>query len=114
MNVGNPYEVQYILNHANCGSLKKKQTVRAWLENYNIPTDDHFFIRWNEALIKIVTTIQKYEGRDFVTEQVMEMMWSAIFQSLYTDYDTHQEFHQQFENNISKLLGVFDNLEQAF
>jgi len=114
MELGNPYEVQYILNHASCGSLKRKQTVRAWLENYNIPTDDHFFLKWNEALFKIVTTIQQYDGKEGVTKRVMDMLWSAIFQSLYTDYDTHQEFHQQFENNISKLLRVFDGLGKAF
>jgi len=112
--LGNPYEVQYILNKVRCGSLKKKQTVRSWLENYNIPTDDKFFIKWNEALFKIVTTIQKYYGKDNVTNNAMDMMWSAIFSSLYSDYDIHQDFYQQFESNISKLLGVFDSLDKVF
>ena len=93
---------------------KKKQTVRAWLENFNIPVDDHFFLKWNEALFKIITTIQKYDGKDFVTERAMDMMWSTIFQSLYIDYDTRQEFYPQFEANISKLLKVFDGLDKAF
>jgi len=114
MELGNSYEVQYILNHIRCGSLKKKQTVRSWLENYNIPVEDQFFIKWNEALFKIVTTIQKYDGKDGVTERVMDMMWSTIFSSLYSDYHTHQDFYQQFESNISKLLGVFDSLDKMF
>jgi len=114
MELGNPHEIQYIFNGATCGSAKRKQTVRIWLGNFNIPIDDHFFLKWNKALFKIITTIQKYDGKDFVTERAMDMMWSAIFQSLYIDYDTHQEFHPQFENNISKLLRVFDGLEKAF
>jgi len=114
MELGNPYEVQYILSHVRCGSLKKKQSVRTWLENYSIPTDDKFFIKWNEALFKIVTAIQKYDGKDFVNERSMDMMWSAIFSSLYSDYDIHQDFYQQFENNISKLLRVFNDLDKMF
>ena len=114
MGFGNPYEVQYILNHASCGSLKKKQTVRTWLENYNIPADDKFFIKWNESLFKIVATIQQYDGKDGVTDKAMEMLWGAIFASLYANYDTQQDFHQQFENNITKLLRVFDGLMKMF
>jgi len=114
MGFGNPYEVQYIFNGATCGSAKRKQTVRTWLENFNIPINDDFFLKWNEALFKIVTTIQRYDGKDGVTDNAMDMLWSAIFQSLYTDYDTSVEFIQQFENNISKLLGVFDKLGKAF
>jgi len=114
MELGNPYEVQYILNHVRCGSLKKKQTVRVWLEHYNIPVEDQFFIKWNEALFKIVTTIQKYDGKDDITDNAMDMLWSAIFSSLYSDYDIHQDFHHQFESNISKLLSVFDSLDKVF
>ena len=113
MNAGNPYEIQYILNHTDCGSLKRKQTVRAWLEKFHVLIDDQFFIKWNEALFKLIAAVKQYDGKEFVTDNAMEMMWGAIFQSLYTDYDTHQEFHSQFENNVTKLLGVFDKLEQA-
>jgi len=114
MELGNPYEVQYILNHVRCGSLKKKQSVRSWLENYSIPVEDQFFIKWNEALFKIVTTIQKNDGKDGVTNNAMDMLWSAIFSSLYSDYDIHQDFYQQFKNNISKLLRVFNDLDKMF
>ena len=76
--------------------------------------EDQFFIKWNEALFKIVTTIQKYDGKDGVTNNAMDMLWSAIFSSLCSDYDIHQDFHQQFESNISKLLGVFDSLDKVF
>jgi len=113
MQLGKPLEIQYILNDTGCGSLKRKQTVRKWLENYNIPTEDHFFLKWNEALFKLVAIVKQYEGKYFVTDNAMDMMWSAIFQSLYADYDTNHEFHPQFECNISKLLKVFGSLEQA-
>jgi len=111
MGFGNPYEIQYIFNSATCGSKRKKQTVRSWLEEFGIPISDPFFIEWNKTAFKLITAIQQYEGKDFVTERAMDMMWSAIFQSLYIDYDTNQDFSPQFQTNISKLLSVFEGLE---
>jgi hypothetical protein len=88
--------------------------VRAWLEKFHVLIDDQFFIGWNKTMFKLITAIKQYDGKDGVTERTMDMLWGAIFQSLYADYDTKQEFHAQFENNISKLLGVFDKLGRAF
>ena len=94
--------------------LSRKNYPTVWCRGNNIPIDDTFFIKWNQTLFKIVTTIQKYDGKDGVTEKSIEMLWGGIFASLYIDYITQEDFHQQFENNISKLLGVFDGLEKIF
>jgi len=98
---GTPNVIQYILNGATCGSRKRKQTVRAWLKGFGIPIEDDFFIVWNKTAFELITAIQKYEGKDGVTDRAMDMIWSAIFQSLYIDYDTRQEFYPQFETNIT-------------
>jgi len=113
MGLGPPNEIQYIFNGATCGSAKRKQTVRKWLEDFSIPIDDPFFLKWNEVVFKLIMTIQEYEGKDFVTENAMNMLWSAIFQSLYIDYDTKQNFYSQFEANVTKLLGIFTALKHA-
>ena len=110
----NPNEIKYIFNGATCGSRRKKQTVRAWLELFGIPTDDHFFIKWNDIVFKLMAAIHKYEGKSGVTDRAMEMMWGGIFSALYIDYDTSMEFYPQFEANAAKILGVFEKLEQAF
>jgi len=114
MGLGTPYETQYILNDTRCGSLKQKQTVRTWLENFHIPIDDQFFIEWNKTLFKIVSMVQRYDGKDGVTDKSMEMLWGAVFQSIYIDYDTSKDFFPQFKANIAKLMGVFDKLEKMF
>jgi len=106
-----PYEIEYILNKATCGSLKRKQTVRSWLEMFSISADDQFFIEWNKAVFKIITTVKQYKGRPFVTDKVMEMMWGAIFSALYADYDTSKDFYLQFQDNITKITNVFSKLE---
>ena len=112
MGLGFPFEIQYIMNGATCGSAKRKQTVRKWLGDFNIPIDDPFFIKWNDTAFKLITAVQQYEGKSGVTDRAMDMMWSGIFQSLYTDYDTNQEFYPQFENNTAKILGIFSTLEK--
>jgi Fe-S-cluster containining protein len=114
MGLGMPYEIQYILTDTRCGSRKRKQTVRAWLEKFHILIDDQFFIEWNKALIKIVSTVQLYDGKKGVTDKSMDMLWSAIFQSIYLDYDTSKDFFPQFEANIAKLTGVFDKQGKMF
>ena len=104
--------IEYVLNPANCGSIKRKQTVRAWLERFSIPVEDEFFIKWNKTVFSLITAVQKYEGKDGVTERSMEMMWGGIFMALYNDYDASKEFYPQFEINTSKILGIFEALEQ--
>jgi len=115
MGLGNdPNEIKYIYNGATCGSRKKKQTVRAWLDRFGIPIEDKFFIKWNEALFKLIAAIRKYEGKDGVTERAMDMLWGGIFAALYVDYDTSQDFFPQFEANVTKILGVFEKLEPLY
>lgn len=111
---GKPGEVTYILSDFPCASLKRKQTVRAWLEMFGIPIEDTFFIQWNETVIKLIGFIKKYEGMSGVSENALDMFWSAISQSLYHDYDTQKDFQPQFDSNVTKILGFFEKLEQAY
>jgi len=81
------------------------------LDKFGIPVEDEFFIKWNETVFKLITTMQRYEGKGGITNRTLEMLWSAIYQSLYIDYDIHQEFYPQFEVNVTKILGTLDKLE---
>ena len=112
LGMGTPHEIQYVLNPTDCGSIKRKQSVRAWLERFSIPIEDEFFIKWNKTVFSLITTIQKYEGKGSVTERSMEMLWSGIFMALYLDYDSSREFCPQFEANTTKILGIFEALGQ--
>jgi len=110
--LGNPNEIKYIKNNADCGSRKRKQTVRAWLEAFNIPIDDVFFIQWNKTIFQLMDIVKMYEGKSGVTDKAMEMLWYAIFQSLYIDYDISKDFFTQFKANANKILALFAKLEQ--
>jgi hypothetical protein len=111
MGLGRPGEIEYILTSAPCGSHRIKQTVRAWLEKFNIPVEDEFFVHWNKAIFSLTTAIQKYEGVGKVTERTLNMLWNGICIALYLDYDTQKEFYAQFENNVAKILSVLESVE---
>ena len=110
MGLSAPGKIAYILNPANCGSARRKQTVLNWLERFDISIDDAFFIEWNKTIFELTSAIQKYEGKDAVTDKAMGMMWDGIFMALYIDYDTQKEFYPQFEVNATKILSIFSEL----
>jgi hypothetical protein len=113
MGLYRPNEIQYVLNPIFCASRKRKQTVRTWLEMFDIPIEDEFFLKWNQTIFKLIEAVQKYEGKEGVTDKALNMLWEAIFMALYMAYDTQQEFYPQFEDNAAKILGVFAELEQV-
>lgn len=114
MGLGHPYEIQYILSDTHCSSLKRKQTVRAWLENFGVPIEDRFFIKWNETIFSLIAAIQQHKDKPYATDNAMEVMWGGIFTALYTAYDTHKEFYPQFEDNARKITGIFTTLGEMF
>ena len=107
-----PNEIQYIINQSKCGSLKKKQTVRAWLEMFGIPVDDDFFVKWNHAVFSISTATHNIEKTTVGTSNALDMLWSGILLALYADYDTQKDFYAQFDHNVSKILRVLEGIEQ--
>ena len=108
-------DVKYILTKFTCGSLKKKQTVRSWLQRFNVPIDDIFFAKWNEFIVKYVECIKLIEKRPDATHKGMEKLLNRVFIKIYIDYNTQAEFMPQFETNtadvirICKLLADYGN-----
>jgi len=110
MGVGIPGEIQYILNSTDCGSLKRKQTVRSWLEQFDISIEDSFFIKWNETMLTLVTAIHRFDGKNGVSNKLMSILWDEIFAALYIDYNPQKKFYPQFEGNVGKIIGIFTEL----
>jgi len=112
LNLGPPNEIQFILTTTDCASRKRKQTVRKWLEDFNIPVEDHFFIEWNNLIFKLVTSIQKFEEKLNGMHRGHDLIWGGIYKALYLDYDAQKDFDSQFVSNSSKLLTIFTELER--
>ena len=109
---GETPEVKYILNDDSCGSAKKVNTVRSWLAKFGIPEQDEFYLLWNKVLMSLTPAVMKLE-EEKVSEPALEMLWGAIYETLYLHYDTSQEFMPQFQAVADKLLGLSKAIMEA-
>ena len=109
---GETPEVKYILNDHSCGSAKKVNTVRSWLAKFGIPEQDEFYLLWNKVLMSLTPAVMKLE-EEKVSDPALEMLWGAIYETLYLHYDTSQEFMPQFQAVADKLLGLSKAIMEA-
>ena len=101
-------DIIYILNDPGCGDNSEKHTVREWLENFNIPLDDEFFIKWQETILCTSDVLRTLEKR--LEPDTMHTIWNIALLMLYVDYNMKDEFMPQFERNREKLSAQLDEL----
>lgn len=109
---GETPEVKYILNDHSCGSAKTVNTVRSWLAKFGIPEQDEFYLLWNKVRMSLTPAVMKLE-EEKVSEPALEMLWGAIYETLYLHYDTSQEFMPQFQVVADKLLNLSKKIMKA-
>ena len=68
-----PEDIIYILMEPMCGDNSEKHTVREWLEGFNIPLDDEFFVKWHETVIGTSDLLRKLERR--IEPNTMQTIW---------------------------------------
>ena len=95
-------EVKYMLNDIDCGSRKQVHTVREWLARFGILEHDEFFLMWSRLAAMLHRMIRELEEHH-VSNEILNLFWSAIFSTLYLDYDTSTEFLPQFRQAAEKL-----------
>lgn len=100
---GGQVEVKYIINDIDCGSRKQVHTVRDWLARFEIPEHDEFFLLWTKLTVELRTMICTLEDHR-VSRETLEMVWNAIFFTLYLDYGISKEFWPQFQQASEKLF----------
>lgn len=105
-------KIRYILNDHSCGSAKRVNTVRSWLARFGIPEHDEFYLLWNKVLMSLTPAVMRLE-REKVSDHVLDMLWSAVYETLYLHYDTDQEFMPQFQAAADKLLSLSDAIMKA-
>lgn len=97
-------DVQYINNGANCGNGQTKHTVRDWLNEFNIPLEDEFHIKWQNTIIKLSSLLT--QALEKLPEEAVSPIWNVVFMALYLHYDTSEEFMPQFDENVRVLLKI--------
>lgn len=96
--------INFIFTPPGCGDESETHTVREWLEEFDIPIEDKYYLAWNNVLSEIAHFLRIAEKR-FLSER-FERIFLTVFALLYLAYDTQQEFSQQFERNIKKLAEI--------
>ncbi len=90
-------EVQYILQDPGCGNKSETHTVREWLNDFDIPTDDGFFAKWSQTVFDYGNIVKKLI--DMLGEENIGMLFTVILGNIYLNYDIEKPFLSQFERN---------------
>ena len=106
-----PEHVRYMLNDYICGSAKRVNTVRSWLDRFNIPEHDEFFIEWSELTIVLGTTIRELEETNR-SPKLLEALWNITYDLLYIQYDMMQDFMPQFEAAAQKVRKICSEIRK--
>lgn len=93
--------IEYIFSKPNCGDTTESHTVREWLEQFGIPLDNEFFVKWCVIMRDVSACIEVLFEKEQV-EEIVHLVEISIFK-LYLDYDLEQEFMEQFEKNINEV-----------
>jgi hypothetical protein len=101
---------QYFLQPATCGSQAHTHTVRSWLEQFGIQTEDEFYTLWTQTVYFLSACLSTLEECK-VSERVMEILWNAVFSSMYVCYDIALDLMPQFRDNVSKLKKLLNNIK---
>ena len=99
-------QMQYIFSNPGCGDGSETQTVREYLESFGIPVEDNFFLKWQQAILDMGNFSRKIEKT--VSQETMELVWTAAFTGIYLHYDIGQEFMTQFESNSKNFFDMLD------
>lgn len=104
-------QIQYIFTDPGCGDDTETHTVREWLGAFNISMEDEFFIQWQKAVAGLGESFRRKEK--IISQNIMQMLWSATYIGLYLNYDTEQEFLPQFEDNAQKVFKFLAMVEEG-
>lgn len=101
-------EVKCLLQPIECGDSSREHTVREWLSDFDIKSEDEAFIRWNQTVAEVGTKIKTLEKTwDMIT---MMQVWFMVRVFLYEHYDTGKPFAPQFEENVGFISEMLEDI----
>lgn len=98
----NPETIRYVVQPIQCGRKPKTYTVRQWLEQFGIDTEDTCYIEWSKAIDKLSPALQNLENsEDPLTVRAIQ---EFALCTLYAMYDIQEPFLPQFKENVEALI----------
>ena len=101
-------DIRFIFNRPACNYSDESHTVREWLEQFNIPLEDEYFVQWYNTFFTLSPLIQKGIARLKIND--MNQIINLIFVKLYLDYDLEQDFYPQFIANRDMMIKLMNDL----
>lgn len=107
-------QTQYLLQPIDCGDKSETHTVRSWLSDFDIATEDEAFTLWHQTIAEVGNILKMAE--EMVGRNTMMKVWNTVFALLYLNYTTEKPFLPQFEQNAAntlELLSIFKRRKGA-
>lgn len=100
-------DIRYFLTDPGCGDDTETHTVREWLDNFGLPVEDEFFIKWQRCLIELSQRFQKLEKK---LGDDMGPIWSLTGIFLYLMYNMEKPFEPQFKAYLGEVYEMIHEL----
>lgn len=102
----------YLLQPIECGSVKRSQTVRQWLERFGIPTSDEFYVEWTMFTGRAGMEVRKLEDSG-APKVLLGAIWSMLYAGMYVVYNTNEELMPQFRANVEAMTHQLESLPEV-
>ena len=100
---------RYFIQQVSCGTTDRANTVRGWLEQFDIPAEDEFYTLWTDGITSVGEFLRNMEAKR-ITERTMSVFREAAIFGMYINYDPKKELIPQFRENMEKLLSVLSDM----
>lgn len=103
-------KIEYVFNNPGCGDEAESYKVRDWLEMFNIPVNDEFFLLWTDTIPKVRNAYLRLKEKH-VSVEFMTLFLNAVFKLMYCSYDleSDKDFLTQFKENKA----ILDNMTES-
>ena len=101
-------EVNYIFMNPGCGDDSETHTVREWLSDFDIPSEDEYFMKWQSHLAEFSEFIRGLEKKKKQAQNSLGTVWNIIFVCAYCNYEIEKEFMPQFDRNMEDLQKILE------
>ena len=106
----NEKDIQYFFQNPGCGDNRKEHTVREWLKDFDLSTEDKFFIKWQQIVAYLSQFVNEYESR--LSEKILDDLENVFLVVLYLDYKQSDDFYTQFVQNTDTLVEKLEALKK--
>ncbi len=100
--------MRYFLNHPGCGDDSETHTLREWLDAFNLPYMDEFFVKWQQMVFTLLPFIHRAE--EILPPPAFNIVVNILIERIYIDYNLDEEFEPQYDEHIKWVVGFMNSM----